>query len=71
MEKALCCPGLVLQDPDCGSERLVLTLCGPTAVRAAWGSWAKWQRGPVWAACWESQGCAGCHWTVCWAVVMG
>lgn len=33
MEWALCGSGSVLQDPDCGSEKLVLAVCDPTAAK--------------------------------------
>lgn len=33
MEWALCCPGSLLQDPDCGSEKPMLVFCGPIAAK--------------------------------------
>lgn len=33
MEWALCCLGSVLEDPGCGSEKLVLGVCGPIAAK--------------------------------------
>lgn len=33
MEWALCCPGSVLQDPDCGSEKPVPAFYGAIAAK--------------------------------------